>query len=63
MDNLNKKNDIIKIYIDRWCANVVRKVSSCEKCLHYKECKEQGESLAPRAIEHRLNKERRNDEN
>lgn len=40
-------------YIDKWCANHVRKVLCCENCLHYEECLKKGESVAPTAIEHK----------
>lgn len=57
MDDL-KKDIPVRIYIDRWCASNVRKVWSCEQCLHYLACKEAGHSLSPRAIEHRENRDR-----
>lgn len=43
-----------KDFIDLWCARNVRKVQSCEECLHYQECLAAGHSLAPRAEERAL---------
>lgn len=53
---LKKKNMYVsdKNFIDLWCARNVRKVQSCEECLHYQECLEAGHSLAPRAEERLL---------
>ena len=49
IEEVKKKKKEDAFFIDRWCAKNVRKVSYCEECLHYKECKAKGESVSPRA--------------
>lgn len=46
------KDEKGRLYVDRWCANNVRKVKDCSCCLHFEACKKAGHSLSPTAIEH-----------